>query len=164
MMKKVSLLWPLLFIFYSFQLLAQEAQIQIEDAWARESPPTVTNGAAYMTLTNEADAMDRLVAASSEVAQVIELHTHTMEGNVMQMRQIDAIEVKPGESTVLEPGGLHIMLIGLNEPLKAGQTFPMTLEFEQAGTIPIEVEVRKMGAHAMPGHGAHQGHGSPEAE
>lgn len=163
-MKKAFLYLFLLFSLCLTDLFAQETSIQVEDSWARESPPTVTNGAAYMTLINQGDTADRLIAASSEVAEVIELHAHLMEGNVMQMRQVEAIEVNPGESTLLEPGGLHVMLIGLTAPLKAGQRFPLTLEFEQAGTIPIEVEVRKMDAHSMHGQDGHQGHGSPETE
>ncbi|MFO1420326.1 MAG: copper chaperone PCu(A)C [Candidatus Competibacteraceae bacterium] len=133
---------------------ADTATIKAEEPWARESPPTVTNGAAYMTLVNTGKEADRLVGASGEVSATVELHTHLMEDGVMKMRPIKAIEVNPGEPAVLKPGGLHIMLIGLKKPLVADQTFPLRLRFEKAGEIPVEVKVRKMG----PGEGVEQSH------
>ena len=135
-------------------LAADTVTIKVEEPWARESPPTVTNGAAYMTLVNTGKEADRLVGASGEVSAAVELHTHLMEGGVMKMRPIEAIEVNPGEPTALRPSGLHIMLIGLKKPLVAGQTFPLRLRFEKAGEIPVEVTVRKMG----PGEGAEHSH------
>ncbi|MFO1428645.1 MAG: copper chaperone PCu(A)C [Candidatus Competibacteraceae bacterium] len=122
---------------------ADPATIQIEQPWARETPPTATNGAVYMTLLNRGDQPDRLVEASGEVAKTIELHTHSMEGNQMKMRPVASIEVEPGKPTVLKPGGLHIMLLDLKQPLVAGQHFPLTLHFEKAGNISVEVTVSK---------------------
>ena len=136
---------------------ADTAIIHVKEPWARESPPTVTNGAAYMTLVNTGKAADRLIGASGEVSATVELHTHLMEGGVMKMRPIKAIEVNPGEPAVLRPGGLHIMLIGLKKPLVAGQTFPLRLRFEQAGEIPVNVTVRKMEPTGDAGHSHHQG-------
>lgn len=135
-------------------LAADTATIKVEEPWARESPPTVTNGAAYMTLVNTGKEADRLVGASGEVSATVELHTHLMEDGMMKMRPIKTIEVNPGEPAVLKPGGLHIMLIGLKKPLVADQTFPLRLRFEKAGEIPVEVKVSKMG----PGEGAEQSH------
>jgi copper(I)-binding protein len=137
-------------------LAADTATIKVEGAWATESPPSVTNGAAYMTLVNEGKEADRLTGASGEVSAVVELHTHLMEGGMMKMRPIKAIEVKPDEPTVLKPGGLHVMLIDLKKPLVAGQTFPLRLRFEKAGEIPVEVTVRRTGAGEgaeLPHHG-----------
>jgi copper(I)-binding protein len=142
-------------------LAAGTATIKVEGAWARESPPAVTNGAAYMTLINEGKEADRLLGASGEVSSVVELHTHLLEEGVMKMRPIEVIEVNPGEPTVLRPGGLHIMLIGLKKPLVAGQTFPLRLRFEKAGELPVEVTVRKMAA----GEGAeHPHHGDKKVQ
>ena len=135
-------------------LAADTVTIKVEGAWARESPPTVTNGAAYMTLVNTGKETDRLIDASGEVSAAVELHTHLMEGGMMKMRQIKAIEVNPGKPTALGPGGLHIMLIDLKKPLVAGQTFPLRLRFEKAGEIPVEVTVRKMDL----GEGAEHSH------
>ncbi|MDG4597945.1 MAG: copper chaperone PCu(A)C [Candidatus Contendobacter sp.] len=137
---------------------ADTTTIKVEEPWARESPPTVTNGAAYMTLVNTGKEADRLVGASGEVSATVELHTHLMEDGVMKMRPIKAIEVNPGEPAVLRPGGLHIMLIGLKKPLVAGQTFPLRLRFEKAGEMPVEVKVRKMELGGGSEHSGHQVH------
>ena len=143
-----------LVLILSMLVLAAEAgEIEIKDVWAWESPPVVTNGSAYMILLNHGDEIDRLVGISGDVADLIELHAHIMEDGVMKMRRLDAVEVKPSEPTVFEPGGLHIMLIGLKQPLMAGETFPLTLEFEQRGKIPAEVTVRKLARKTMPEHG-----------
>jgi copper(I)-binding protein len=156
-MKNILLI--ILFAFSAMDVTAQQTVIQVENARAHESPPTVSNGAAYMSLFNSGDETDRLISVSGDVTETIELHTHLMEDGVMKMREIDAIEVEPKAHTVLEQGGLHIMLIGLQAPLQAGQTFPLTLEFEKAGEMDIEVEVVKMGDMPMPMSDHHQ-HGS----
>ena len=122
-----------------------ETTLRITEAWAHESPPTATNGAAYMTVSNWGQVPDRLVEISSTVSVVVELHTHVPEGNMMKMRRLDAMEILPGTPAVLQPGGVHIMLIGLKQPLVAGQTFPLRLRFERAGEITVEVSIRKYG-------------------
>lgn len=154
-MKKLSSMVLPLFL-SSLAWAADPATVQIEQPWARETPPTVTNGAAYMTLLNRGDQPDRLLGVNGEVAKTIELHSHLMEGGQMKMRPVAAIEVKPGEPTVLKPGGLHIMLIDLKQPLVAGQHFPLTLNFEKAGKIPVEVTVTKTAPEPThPASGAH---------
>ena len=127
-------------------LAAEHSAIQIEEPWAPESPPASASGAAYMTLVNTGHEADRLLSASGDVAETVELHTHLIENNVMKMRKVEAIEVAPGEPTALKPGGLHVMLIGLKKPLVAGQTFPLTLRFEKSGTVDIRAKVEAMGA------------------
>lgn len=121
--------------------------------WARASAGGQTSGAAYVSIAN-AGATDRIVSASAPVANVIELHTHTVEGGVMRMRQVDAIDVTGGTTTQLRPGGLHIMLIGLKAPLKDGDVFPLTLKFEKAGEIKLDVQVRTApaGGHMKKSH------------
>jgi len=126
-------------------------------AWSRASAPTAKAGAAYMTVTVDGTEMDRLVAAATPVAKKAELHGHIMDGGVMKMRPVAAIEVHPGEPAVLQPGGLHVMLMGLKGQLKEGATFPVTLTFERAGDVEVEVHVGKAGAMGpTPAHG----HGS----
>lgn len=115
--------------------------LKIVHPWARVS--AVQNGAAYMTITAQGGAGDRLVAAASPAANRAELHTHIMDGNVMRMRQVQGIDVKPGETATLKPGGLHVMLLGLKQPLVDGQSFPLTLTFEKGGRIDVEVKVQK---------------------
>lgn len=115
--------------------------LTIEDAWARASAGGQANGAAYLKIGN-AGATDRLLSASAPVANVTELHTHVMDGTTMRMRKVEAIDVTGGTVTELKPGGLHVMLIGLKAPLKAGTKFPLTLKFERAGEVQVDVEVR----------------------
>lgn len=103
------------------------------------------NGAAYMVISNSGEEVDRLVSASSNVAETVELHTvEEGDGGVMAMRQVEAIEVPAGGETTLEPGGFHVMLIGLTQDLTPGDTFNVTLEFETAGAMDVAFEVREM--------------------
>ncbi len=131
---------------------AQTGPIEVQDPWARATLGQSRTGAAYLTLSTTGLAADRLVAANSPVAAKTELHNHIMVGNVAQMRQVDAIEVAPGSPTLLQPGGLHIMLIDLKAPLQAGTSFPVTLTFEKAGTVTVQVAVRAVRAPAAHGH------------
>ena len=102
-------------------------------------------GGGFLKLVN-AGADDRLVAASSEVAGAVELHMMSMKGDVMQMRQVDAIDLKAGQTVELKPGGYHLMLMGLKAPLKAGSSFPLKLKFEKAGEVTVNVQVEAAGA------------------
>jgi copper(I)-binding protein len=133
--------------------------IMVEQAWSRPTLGQSKTGAAYLVLHNHGSETDRLVAVATPVSSRVELHNHVMEGNVMRMVQVGAIEVAPGSPTVLQPGGLHVMLFDVNRRLNAGDTFPMTLTFEKAGQIPIEVGVRSMNPTAPEGNqrpmGAH---------
>lgn len=128
--------------------------IQVSAAWARAAAATAPVGGAFVTLINHGRETDSLVAASSTVADTVELHTHTMDGGVMRMRAVAAMELAPGAVTEMKPGGLHIMLIGLKAPLTEGGRFPLTLTFQRAGTVTVPVAVRGAGAMgAAPGHG-----------
>lgn len=136
--------------------------ISIHDAWARASLGAAPNSAAYMVLETAGEQPDRLVGASSPVAERVELHAHMMDGDIARMRPVDAIEVAPGGATVLQPGGVHLMLVGLKQTLAAGETLPLTLRFEHAGEVTLDVAVRPIGAGAgRGGHGGmhHQGAG-----
>src|SRR3954449_13193292 len=110
---------------------APQGQIQVKDAWARATPGKAENGAAYLTIVSP--AQDRLTEVSTPVANKAELHTMTTEGGVMKMRSLSALGVTPGEPATLTPGATHIMLMALNRPLTAGETFPLTPSFEKAG-------------------------------
>ena len=115
--------------------------LTVHQPWARASIGQAQAAAAYVTVMNKGSLPDRLVAAEGTVANKIELHTHMMEDGVMKMRPVKAIEVAPGEPAVLKPGGLHIMLMGLKAPLVKGEKFPLTLVFEKAGRVEIEVPI-----------------------
>jgi periplasmic copper chaperone A len=123
---------------------AQTGQVQVENPWARATPGKATIGAAYLTLRSPAG--DRLVSASTPVAGKAELHTMEMSGMVMKMRPVAGIDIPAGRPVSLAPGGLHIMLVGLKKPLRAGQSFPLTLNFAKAGSQTVEVAVEKVGA------------------
>ncbi len=120
--------------------------ITVNDPWSRATAGAARNGAVYLTITNRGDTADRLVAAATEIAGMASLHRSTMEGGVMKMRPVPAIAVGPGETTVLKPGGLHIMLMNLKRPLEEGEMFAADLTFENAGTIRVRVMVGKAGA------------------
>ncbi len=131
--------------------------VRVEQAWARPSPPMVKNGVVYLRLKNRSNKPDRLLGVSTPVAKRAELHEHQMKGGMAMMRPVEGIDVPPGALVSLHPGGLHIMLFDLHEPLKAGQHFPLSLELTQSGRIEAEVEVREMEAHARKPKGGHHG-------
>ena len=125
-------------------------ELTVTAPWARASAGMARAGAAFMTITN-AGTGDRLIAASADVSARVELHTHIMSADgVMQMREVEGgIEVEAEGETLLEPGGLHVMFLGLEAHFEEGTRFPLTLTFERAGDVTVEVEVRSptAGAH-----------------
>jgi copper(I)-binding protein len=118
--------------------------LKIGHPWARETPRMARAGGAFLVIENAGDTPDRLLKASSPAASRTEVHSVTMDGNVMRMREVEAIEVAAKSKVELKPGGYHIMLMELKAPLKAGDTFPLTLTFEQAGDVTVEIMVEKM--------------------
>jgi len=148
------------------------AHMVVEDAYARAASAVAVSGAAFMSIFNHSDQDDRLVSATSDVAERIELHTHIMEDNgVMRMTEIEGgIELPAGETILLERGGLHVMFLGLTRPLNHGDEVTLTLEFEHADpvslTIPVDLERQpEHGGHGHMNHGemdhgegAHDGH------
>ena len=124
--------------------LAQPTQLEVNSAWAGATPGKAENGAAYLTI--QSPTADRLVSVSSPVAKKAELHSMSMQGAVMKMRPIDGLDVPAGQPVALKPGGEHIMLMGLNQQLHEGQSFPLTLDFEKAGPRTVTVTVEKAGA------------------
>jgi len=118
--------------------------VSVEDAWARASAGKARAGAAFLTIKN-AGAADKLVSAKANISKKVELHTHLHQDGVMKMRQVESVAVGKG-MTMLKPGGDHVMFMGLNEGLKEGSTFPLTLVFEKAGEINVDVKVMKAGA------------------
>ncbi|WP_119418061.1 copper chaperone PCu(A)C [Desertibaculum subflavum] len=127
-----------------------QGQITVKEPYARATIGQAKVSAAYMTIETSTGP-DRLIAAASPVAGTVELHTHLHEGGVMKMRQVEAIELAPGKPAVLETGGYHIMMLDLKQPLKAGETILLTLTFEKAGKVEVQVPVRPLRA----GHQRH---------
>ena len=131
----------------------QSAQgITVQEPWARATPGGARTGAAYMTLINNGATADRLLGGASLVARELQFHKVTEERGISRMRELQSIEIASGEKVLLKPGNIHVMLVGLNQPLKQGETFPLTLRFEKAGRIDLTVTIAPVGA--MRPHGA----------
>lgn len=121
--------------------------IAIADSWASVAPNGANQAAGFLTISNAADTDDRLVSVSSPRAARMEVHEMAMEGSMTTMRHLDHGIVVPAHASVaLKPSGNHLMFIGLTTPLRAGETVPVTLTFEKAGTVQAELPIRTMGA------------------
>ena len=118
-------------------------EIMISDAYARSSGPLAKAGAAYMRIMNHSDESDHLIGVQSDIAKKTELHSHLEDDNgVMKMVRIDeGIKIGPMKDHSLAPGGEHIMFMGLKEPFETGKIIPITLLFEKAGEVGIEIIV-----------------------
>jgi len=141
------------------QLAAASAQatdynvgpIQITAPWARATPKGANSGAAYMTITNTGKTPDKVSCVSSDASAECQIHTMTMDNGVMQMRPVEGgLEIKPGETVTLKPGGFHMMLVNLKHPLEQGSMVKATLKFDAAGTVDVDYPVAAIGA-AAPG-------------
>ena len=113
---------------------------QITEVWARPTVPGQDMGGAFLLITGGRTA-DRLLGARSPLAMEVELHSMRMEGDVMRMRAVESIDIPAGKTVALAPGGFHLMLMGLNAPLKAGTPLPLVLRFEKAGEVAVQAEV-----------------------
>jgi periplasmic copper chaperone A len=124
-------------------------EMRIDSPFATPTVAAQANGAVYFTLENKGRQPMRLIRAASPVATRVEVHHMAMDGGVARMREVGAISVKGGETIKMAPAaGYHLMLIGLKSPLKEGDKFPLTIEFESAGSIEISVVVQKPKAAA----------------
>ena len=121
--------------------------LKIGHPWARATPKGASVGGGYMTITNSGAEPERLNGGSSAIAQGFELHEMKMEGGVMKMRPVaGGIEIKPGQTVTLDPGGYHIMFVGLKEQLKQGGRFKAALDFEKTGKVDVDFAVEGIGA------------------
>jgi len=126
------------------------ANINVSEAWARATMPGQPVSGAYMQIRSDADA--RLVGVSSPAVPRVEVHEMKMDGDVMRMREVKAIELPKGKTVSLQPGGFHIMLMNLQKPIAAGDVIPLTLVVESGGkqqAVEVKVEARAMGSGAM---------------
>ncbi|MDB5416218.1 MAG: hypothetical protein JWR10_4553 [Rubritepida sp.] len=125
--------------------LAQPASITVENPWTRAAGQGMQGGG-FLTIRNTGTAEDRLVSASSPIAARVELHTSLRDGDVMRMRPVENVPVPANGSVSLAPGGLHMMMIGLTRPMNVGETVPVTLHFERAGEVTVNMAVQAAGA------------------
>jgi periplasmic copper chaperone A len=124
-----------------------QAQPTVQEPWARPTVEGQAGGGGFLRIVG-GNANDRLVSASAGISRSVELHSMAMEGDVMRMRQVDSIDIPAGQTVELKPGGLHIMFIGLKQTLKNGSRFPLTLRFEKAGEVKVEMRVTPRPAEA----------------
>jgi copper(I)-binding protein len=143
---RIGLLSAALLLFFAVAGTAVAHEYKVKELtighpWARATPGGVKNGVVYLTFVNDGKTADRLLKASTPIAAGVMLHTNIKEGDIVRMRDVDAVEIPAGKTVELKPGGLHIMLMGLTQPLKDGDMFPMTLTLADAGEVKIEVMV-----------------------
>jgi copper(I)-binding protein len=129
-----------------------DGAMSVADPYARAVPPGQVTSAVFLRLDNAGDAPQSLVGGKAEVAEAVELHEHTMEGGMMRMRRVEAIEVPAQGSVTLEPGGLHIMLIGLKRDLNPGDRVDLSLELGDGSVLQVEAPVREV---QPMGHASH---------
>jgi copper(I)-binding protein len=149
----------------AFALDYKVANLRIDHPSARATKPGQPGAAAYMMIENNGKQPERLIGAHAPIAKKTEIHSMIMDGNVMKMREVASIEIKPQTTVVMQPGdGYHIMLSGLSKPLKAGDQFPLTLTFEKAGKVEVSVSIEDKIANAKKpqagavGHAHHHKH------
>jgi len=138
-------------VFVSGAALAEDYQVKtlrVSNPFARATPPGAKVAGAFMTIKNVGPDADRLVSVSSPAAGLVEIHEMAMEGGMMKMRALKGIDLKPGATVELQPGGYHVMLEDLKQPLKQGEQIPVKLTFEKAGVVEVMVHVEAMGAAA----------------
>ena len=145
MLKEIA---PLLVLLLGLVLVAcssgDQDGIAIEKVWGRPSPKSASNAAFYMAISNASQEQDTLIEASIDICEATELHMSSIdEDGVMSMQQVQRIDVPGGETTNLEPGGLHVMCIGRQADLNPGDSVPISLLFSQAGEITVEAEIRE---------------------
>ena len=122
----------------------------ISNAWTRAAGRGMQGGG-FLTIRNMAAEPDRLLSANSPAAGRLELHTHIRDGDVMRMRPVDDIPIPPNGEVTLQPGGHHLMLIGLTQAMDVGGSIPVILRFERAGEVTIQLSIQAAGARA-PAH------------
>jgi hypothetical protein len=129
--------------------------IVIEQPWARATPGGAQVGGAYLKVTNNGNEPDYLIGGTLPGASAVEVHEMSMANGVMKMRKLaEGLEIKPGQSIELKPGGYHLMFTGLQKGLKEGETIKGTLVFKKAGTVDVEYHVAAIGAQS----GGHMHH------
>jgi copper(I)-binding protein len=121
-------------------------KLALSQAWARATAAGQDTGGVFLIIRNNGRQPDRLVGGSTPAARAVEIHAMHMDGDVMRMRRQDGMAIAPGSAAELQPGGTHLMLVGLKAPLAAGSSFPLTLDFAASGHKQVEVAVRPIGA------------------
>ena len=142
------------YLLLALMLVATPAlsQVEIENAWARATPPGAKTGAGYMRIRNKPSSPDRLVGAESALAARVETHVHFKQGEVMRMRQVQGFDIPANGGFELKPGGAHLMFVDIRRPFKEGEKIPATLKFERGAAVKVDFNVGRLGAPAYPKH------------
>jgi len=128
----------------------EKGDIQVRHPWARATPPGAKVGAAYLEIRNTGKEPDRLIGAASPAAERVEVHVQVRDGDILKMREVAGLVAPARQRLSLRPGGPHLMIVGLGKPLVKGDRVPLTLRFERAGELQIELEVQA--ADSRKGH------------
>jgi copper(I)-binding protein len=128
----------------------KSGSLEINNPWSRATPKGAQTAIGYMTIKNNGTTPDRLIGGSVEVADRFQLHAMTMEDGIAKMRDLNDIDIKPGQTIEFKPGGSHVMFVNLKHPLSKGERVKGTLIFEHAGTVQIEYDVEGIGARRAP--------------
>jgi copper(I)-binding protein len=151
---KFLLLSPMLlalaFPALAFPALAETGPIHVADAKARPTSPGATSGVVYMVVMNHGAIDDSLTGLSTPVADKAEMHRSVNENGIMRMDAVSDLPLKANDGVTFGPGGLHVMLTGLKQPLKLGDSFPLTLDFAKAGPVTVSVSVQQIKAGPKP--------------
>ncbi len=126
----------------------KHGSITLDHIWARATVGTVRPGIVYMTIINTGKTYDALIGVKTARARQVHIHRTVREGGVMRMVPVERLPVPAGGRAVLQPGGTHLMLMGMKAPLELGDTFDVTLIFEKAGRVVSDVYIEAMGAPA----------------
>ena len=124
------------------------AELMIENPWAGATPPGAVVGGGYLVIRNTGAIADRLIGASSPAAERVEMHVSSVEGGIAKMRQQESLAVPAKGRLELKQGEAHLMLVGLKQPLKQGDSVPLMLRFERAGEVRTELHVERLGARS----------------
>lgn len=148
-MKKLSVVLAGLMLSAGVWAAAADA-VMVHEPYVRLAPPNAPATAAFMVLKNGGDKDVKLMKADNPASKLTELHTHINDNGVMKMRPVAAVDIKAGGETKLQPGGLHVMLINLNGPMKEGDVVPITLTFDDGSSKRVDATVIKPAAAGMP--------------
>jgi copper(I)-binding protein len=143
-MKKRCLLLAVALALPGFRAFAHDyvlRELKVGHPWARAMAPAQSTAAGYLSVQNTGKAPDRLIGAATPEAARIEMHVTRIENDVAKMREVKAFEIEPGATLKLEPGGAHLMLVAPKRSFKAGERVPVTLRFEKAGELKVELSV-----------------------
>lgn len=133
--------------------------LELNAPFARATLPNAPVAGGFLTIVNKGAEDDRLVSATAEIAKETQIHEMAMQGDVMKMRRLaDGLLIPAGQSVTLEPGGYHLMFMGLSGAFVEGETVPVVLTFEKAGTVTVDLHVGAAAADAPAGHSGHEGH------